>query len=205
MMEIRSLMNPTIWNWLWDDKDAVVSYIGEDKTISLYRQEGEVFSADDAIDTFYLHRKLPGGLFCGPTPYLIASIGEMKEPHYSLVDTGSQLNIISERLTTQFNLPVEEGSPLELQNASGGCISVVGVCRDVDISTVGRRNLQTLLVTSTNANDLLLVLPWFMYVGAKRIVAGKGPVAQVAISIMGEDGTETTVKAIFADDLMRTT
>ena len=27
MMEIRSLMNPTVWNWLWDDKDAVVSYI----------------------------------------------------------------------------------------------------------------------------------------------------------------------------------
>ena len=37
------------------------------------------------------------------------------------------------------------------------------------------------------------------------IVAGKSPVAQVAISIMGEDGTETTAKAIFADDLMRTT
>ena len=205
MMEIRSLMNPTIWNWLWDDKDAVVSYIGEDKTISVYRQEGEVFSADDAIDILYLHRKLPCGFLCGPTPYLIASIGEMKEPHYGLVDTGSQLNIISERLTTQFNLPVEKGSPLELQNASGGCISVVGVCRDVDISTVGRRSLQTLLVTSTNTDDLLLVLPWFMYVGARMIVAGKSPVAQVAISIMGEDGTETTAKAIFADDLMRTT
>ena len=36
------------------------------------------------------------------------------------------------------------------------------------------------------------------------IVAGNGPAAQVAISIMGEDGTETTVKAIFSDDLMRT-
>ena len=36
------------------------------------------------------------------------------------------------------------------------------------------------------------------------IVAGKGPAAQVAISIIVEDGTETTVKAIFSDDLMRT-
>ena len=36
------------------------------------------------------------------------------------------------------------------------------------------------------------------------IVAGKCPVAQVAISIMGEDGTETTVKAIFSDDPIRT-
>ena len=204
MMEIRSLMNPTVWNWLWDDKDAVVSYIGEDETISVYREEGEVFSADDAIDTLCLHRKLPRGFLRGPTPYLVASIGVMKEAHYALVDTGSQVNIISERLATQLNLPVEKGSPLELRNASGGCISVVGVCRDVDISTVGRRSLQTFLVTSTNANDLLLGLPWFMSVGARMIVAGKGPAAQVAISIMGEDGTETTVKAIFSDDLMRT-
>ena len=37
MMEIRSLMNPTVWNWLLDDKDAVVSYIGEDEPIPVYR------------------------------------------------------------------------------------------------------------------------------------------------------------------------
>ena len=204
MMKIRSLMNPTVWNWLWDDKDAVGSYIGEDETIFVYREEGEVFSADDAIDTLYLHRELPHSFLRGPTPYLVASIGVIKDPHYALVDTGSQVNIISERLATQFNLPVKTGSPLELQNASGGYISVVGVCRDVDISTVRRRSLQTFLVTSTNANDLLLGLPWFMSVGARMIVAGKDPAAQVAISIIAEHGTETTVKAIFSDDLMRT-
>ena len=204
MMEIRSLMNPTVWNWLWDDKDAVVSYIGEDESVSVYREGGEVFSADDAIDTLCLHRKLPRGFLRGPTPYLVAAIGVMKEAHYALVDTGSQVNIISERLAAQLNLPTETGSPLELRNASGGSINVVGVCRDVDIHTVGRRSLQTFLVTSTNANDLLLGLPWFMSVGARMIVAGKGPAAQVAISLTGEDGTETSVKAIFSDDLMRT-
>ena len=204
MMKIRSHMNPTVWNWLWDDKDAVGSYIGEDETIFVYRGEGEVFSADDAIDTLYLHRKLPHSFLRGPTPYLVASIGVIKDPHYALVDTGSQVNIISERLATQFNLPVKTGSPLELQNASGGCISIVGVCRDVDISTVRRRSLQTFLVTSTNANDLLLGLPWFMSVGARMIVAGKGSAAQEAISIIAEHGTEPTVKAIFSDDLMRT-
>lgn len=137
----------------------MVSYIGEDESISVYREDGEVFSANDAIDTLCLHRKLPRGFLRGPTPYLVASIGVMKEAHYALVDTGSQVNIISERLATQLNLPTETGSPLELRNASGGSISVVGVCRDVDISTVGRRSLQTFLVTSTNANDLLLGLP----------------------------------------------
>ena len=204
MMEIRSLMNPRVWNWLWDNKDAMVSYIGEDETISMYREEGEMLSADDAIVTLCIHRKLPCGSLRGPTPYLVSSIGVIKEAHYALVDTGSQVNIISERLATQLNLPVKKGSPLKLRNASGGCISVVDVCRDVDISMVGRRSLQTFLVTSTNANDLLLGLPWFMSVGARIIVAGKCPAAQVAISIMREDGTETTVKAIFSNDIMRT-
>ena len=141
MMEIRSLINPTVWNWLWDDKDAVVSYTREDETIFVYREEGEVFSADDAIDTLCLHRKVLRGFLRGPAPYLVASIGLMKEAHYALVDTGSQVNIISERLATQLNLPVEKSSPLELRNARGRCISVVGVWRDVDISTVGRRSL----------------------------------------------------------------
>ena len=204
MMEIRSLMNPTVWNWLWDDKDAMVNYVGEDESVSVYRDGAEVFSAEDAINTLCLHRKLPCGFLRGPTPYLVASIGALKDAHYALVDTGSQVNIISERLATQLNLPIEVGSPLELRNASGGIISVAGVCRDVDISTVGRRSLQTFLVTSTNANDLLLGLPWFMSVGARMIVTGKGHLAQVAISIIGEEGTETTVKAIFSDDLMRT-
>ena len=81
---------------------------------------------------------------------------------------------------------------------------MAGVCRDVDISTVGRRSLQSFLVTSTNANDLLLGLPCLMSVGARIIVTGKGHLAQMAISIVGEEGTETTVKAIFLDDLMRT-
>lgn len=50
-------MNPIVRNWLWDDKDAVVSYVGEDESVSVYREGGEVFSADDAIDTLCLHRK----------------------------------------------------------------------------------------------------------------------------------------------------
>ena len=204
MMEIRSLMNPTVWNWLWDDREAVISYVGEDESISVFRHNAEVFAAEDAIDTLCMHRKLPRGFLRGPTPYLVAQIGAFIEAHYALVDTGSQVNIISKRLAGQLNLPVESGSPLELHNASGIAISMVGVCRDVDISTVGRRNLPTFLVTSTNANDLLLGLPWFMSVSAKMVVTGKGHLAQIAITIAGEDGSETSVKAIFSDDLMRT-
>ena len=43
-----------------------------------------------------------------------------------------------------------------------------------------------------------------MSVGAKMVVTGKGHLAQVAITIAGEDGSEMSVKAIFSDDLMRT-
>ena len=115
------------------------------------KKKVEVFAAEDVIDTLCMQRKLPRGFLRGPTPYLVPQIGAFKEAHYALVDIGSQVNIISEHLAGQLNILVESGSPVELHNASGTAISVVGVCREVDISTIGRRNLQTFLVTSTNA------------------------------------------------------
>jgi hypothetical protein len=204
MMEFKSLLNPSIWNWVWDDKDTIVNYVGEDEVVSVYRHEGEVFAADDALGTLSMNRKLPRGFLRGPTPYLVANIGAQKESHYALVDTGSQVNILSERLANQLNLPIEAGSPIELHNASGTAINVTGVCRDVLISTVGRRSLQTFLVTSTMANDFLLGLPWFLSVGARMTVNGRGSNARVAITVIGEDGSETSVKAVFSDDLQRT-
>ena len=49
MMEFKSLVNPTVWNWLWDDKDAMISYVGEDDFVTVFREEGEVFAAEDAM------------------------------------------------------------------------------------------------------------------------------------------------------------
>ena len=135
----------------------------------------------------------------------MANIGAFKEPYYALVDTGSQLNILSERLANQLNLPMEAGSPISPSNASGTAISVIGVCRDVAVSTVVRRSLQTFLVTSTMANDCLPGLPWFLSVGATMTVTGTGADARMAISITEDDRVATSVKAMFSDDLMRTT
>jgi hypothetical protein len=54
------------------------------------------------------------------------------------------------------------------------------------------------------ANDFLLGLPWFLSVGARMTVNGRGSNARVAITVIGEDGSETSVKAVFSDDLQRT-
>ena len=70
------------------------------------------------------------------------------------------------------------------------------------VSTVGKGSLQTFLVTSTMANDFLLGLTWFLSVGARMTAMGKGSTA--AITITGKDRTETSVKAVFSDDLVRT-
>jgi hypothetical protein len=206
LMEFKSLVNPGVWNWLWDDREPnIVNYIGEDDDVTIdYGDEGHVFAAEDAVETLGLNRKLPRGFLRGPTPYIVANIGGFREAHYALVDTGSQVNIISERLANQLNLPIQNGSPLELHNASGSAISVIGTCRDVETLTVGRRSLQTFLVTSTSANDLLLGLPWFLSVGARMTVAGRGAGARVSVTLAADDGTETSVKAIFSDDLLRT-
>ena len=58
MMEFKSLVNPSVWNWLWEDKESVVSYVGEDEEVSVYRTNREVFAADDAMGTLSLNRKL---------------------------------------------------------------------------------------------------------------------------------------------------
>ena len=147
MMEFKSLVNPSVWNWLWEDKESVVSYVDEDEEVSVYCPDGKVFAADDAVGTLSLNRKLRRGFLRGHTPHLVANIGAFKELHYAVVDTGSQVNILPERLTNQLNLPMEAGSPISLSNASGTAISVIGVCRDVAVSTVGLRILQPLLVT----------------------------------------------------------
>ena len=78
------------------------------------------------------------------------------------------------------------------------------MCRDVMVSTVGKGSLQTFLVTSTMANDFLLGLLWFLSPRARMTVTGKGATARVAITVTGEDGSETSVKAVFSDDLVRT-
>ena len=137
MMESKSMINPSVWNWVWKNKEAVVSFIGEDDFVTIYHVEGEVFLADDAMGTLSMNKNLPYGFLGGFTLYFVANIGVLKELHYALVDTGSQVNILSERLANQLSLPIEAGCPLELYNLSGTAINIMGVCRDVIISTVG--------------------------------------------------------------------
>ena len=60
-MEFKSLINPSIWNWVWDDRETVVSYVGEEEYLSVYREGGEVFAAEDAVETLSMNRKLPRG------------------------------------------------------------------------------------------------------------------------------------------------
>ena len=102
----------------------MISYVWEDEFITIFREEDEVFTAEDAMGTPSMNCKLPRGFLRGPTPYLVANIGMLKEPHYALVDIGSQVNILSERLANQLNLPIEAESPLELHNASGTAINM---------------------------------------------------------------------------------
>ena len=90
-MEFKSLINLSMWDWVWEDKEAIVSYIGEDNFLPVYRAEGEVFSADDAMSTLSMHKQLLCGFLKGPTTYLVTNIGALKESHYALVDTQVKL------------------------------------------------------------------------------------------------------------------
>ena len=156
------------------------------------------------MGTLSINKKLPCRFFRGPTPFLVANIGAIKELHYALVDTASQVNILSERLANQLSLPIKGGSPLELYNGRRTAININRVCGDVIISTVGKSSLQIFLVTSTVGNDFLLYWTWLLFLGARMNIAGKGQNARVAVTVTLEDGTESSVKAVFCDDFVRT-
>ena len=79
---------------------------------------------------------------------------------------------------------------------SGAAIDVGSVSRDIEVTTVARKSLQTFLLTSTSANDLLLVLQWFLSVVARMIVVGCGTDARVVVVLTNQDHMETAVKPV---------
>ena len=41
---------------MWEDRDAVVNYVGEDDFVTVYRDDEEVFAAEDAMGTLPMNR-----------------------------------------------------------------------------------------------------------------------------------------------------
>jgi hypothetical protein len=185
---------------------AVVNYVGEDEEFSVdMNTEFQIFDANLALNSLSVNQTLPKGFLKAPTPYIRIVFGKGFDEFYGLVDTGSQINLLSHRLANQLNLPVETGNfDVNLNGAGGLPVDISGLCHDVLVNAVGQPSLQTFLVTPSTANDLILGLPWFLQNGAKITSVGKGKDAGVSVSVVGRDGRETSVVAILSKELMRT-
>ncbi|EMD31014.1 hypothetical protein CERSUDRAFT_100811 [Gelatoporia subvermispora B] len=81
-----------------------------------------------------------------------------------LIDTGSELNLISRRVWEQTDVPMDEdGSRWSLRGISGEPVKLLGCCRDAPLEIEGARFDHHFFVSTqeTGAHDGILGQPWF--------------------------------------------
>jgi hypothetical protein len=207
--ELIALMPPHTRRMIIEDRHKslgpVVNYVGEDEFCSVDATEDkEIYDAELVLNTLSLNNTLPRGFLKAPTPYICVQFGQGHNQYPALVDTGSMVNLISQRMVDQLQLPIRTGKEIGLSGAGGMSVDVNGMCEDILVTAVGQHSLQTFVVTPSNANDVILGLPWFVGVGGKITAMGRGKGAEVSITVNGPEGTESTVVAISSKDLVRT-
>ena len=141
MMEFKSLVNPTVWNFLWHDKDKLVSYIWEDESVTIFCEDRQLFVPKDSMWMLSVNQKLRLMFLVRHMPCLVATIEMLKEPYYVLLDISRQVNILLERLIYQLNLHIKPSNLQERHNYSRRAINVTGVCQDTQLFIVGKASL----------------------------------------------------------------
>ncbi|KAF8870277.1 hypothetical protein BD779DRAFT_1681311 [Infundibulicybe gibba] len=83
-----------------------------------------------------------------------------------MVDTGSELNLISQEFHSQTSLPLDmDGARWSLKGINGGPVPLVGCVRDADIQIGGHRFDHHFFVSSQGAGkqDVILGQPWLQW------------------------------------------
>ncbi|KAI0040409.1 hypothetical protein FA95DRAFT_1649566 [Auriscalpium vulgare] len=88
-----------------------------------------------------------------------------------MVDTGSELNLIPERLVSMLGLPLDyDGSRWALKGVHGDAVRLLGCCKDVELSIGGHSFDHHFFVSSTEPGgkfDVILGQPWIQYFAAR--------------------------------------
>ena len=90
--------------------------------------------------------------------------GKLAERHIVfMVDTGSELNLISDKLYRQTNLALDvDGARWSLKGINGGAVPLVGCCRDVPLICSGHHFDHHFFISKegTGKQDVILGQPW---------------------------------------------
>ncbi|KAI4294672.1 hypothetical protein K525DRAFT_175244, partial [Schizophyllum commune Loenen D] len=84
------------------------------------------------------------------------------KPVNAIIDTGSQLNVLNERLMHSLlaGKTVDMENPTRMKDANGGDSTLLGVARDVEITLANLSSLTDVHIGSNVPFDLLLGQPW---------------------------------------------
>ena len=78
-----------------------------------------------------------------------------------MLDTGAEVNVITQAAADELGLPVRTDLLLALKAVSGDTRVFDGACEDVEIDIGGVVNHQTLLVLNKSEHTLILRAPFF--------------------------------------------
>lgn len=95
-----------------------------------------------------------------------------------MVDSGSELNLISENLHSRTGVPIDlDGARWSLKGINGGAVPLVGCCREVPVSIGGHRFDHHFFVNSeTGKQDVILGQPWLQWYTAALLYSRSGSV-----------------------------
>ena len=95
-----------------------------------------------------------------------------------MVDSGSELNLMSEDLHSRTGVAIDlDGARWLLKGINGGAVPLVGCCREVPISIGGHRFDHHFFVNSeTGKQDVILGQPWLQWYTAALLYSRSGAV-----------------------------
>jgi hypothetical protein len=95
-----------------------------------------------------------------------------------MVDSGSELNLISEELHGRTGVAIDlDGARWSLKGINGGAVPLVGCCREVPVTIGGHRFDHHFFVNSeTGKQDVILGQPWLQWYMAALLYSRTGAV-----------------------------
>ncbi|KAI0074107.1 hypothetical protein K474DRAFT_1710112 [Panus rudis PR-1116 ss-1] len=148
---------------------------------------------------------LSGGnrLFAMVTGRFMATVGGVKLA--CLIDTGSELNLVSSAAFDAMNLPLDgDGRRWTLRGISGEAVPLRGCARDLPLEFGGHRFDHHFFVAKPGdgigKQDVILGQPWLQWYAARINYARNGPMSISVFPGGTQRGTEVSFKLVSLDN-----